>query len=333
MQDESPQLENGYTRLANELLDALIGAGLTARQWAVVMAIIRKTYGFNKISDEIGLSQLVAMTGLDKGNLSKTVHELEAAKVINRSAGTHGHSLGINKKHKQWGVVKSTTPVVKTTTVVKSTTGGCQNDNEGVVKSTTLGLSKQQPQNTYLKTTQKTTPKDTLSRSLRERFEVFWTEHPKKKSKTAAEKAWAKLKPDEQLFADIMSGLERAKTSVEWLDKQYIPYPASWLNDGGWMDEYKPAAYTEAHLAVMAAFNAALGEALGAASAEVFDKDRASAIDDFLGFREKDPTFWQRYFPWVAENVDVPPRCGFDYLISREGYSKVSGGQHTRKEQ
>ncbi|CAJ2717526.1 replication protein [Burkholderia pseudomallei] len=333
MQDESPQLENGYTRLANELLDALIGAGLTARQWAVVMAVIRKTYGFNKTSDEIGLSQLVAMTGLDKGNLSKTVRELESAKVLNRSAGVHGYSLGINKKHKQWGLLNQQPQLSKRQPLSNQQQNGCHNDNEGVVESTTSGLSKRQPQNTSLKTTQKTTPKDNLSRSLRERFEVFWEAHPKKKSKTAAEKAFAKRKPDEQLFADIMSGLERAKTSVEWLDKQFVPYPASWLNDGGWMDDYTPATYTDAQLAVMAAFNDALGDNLGEASSEVFDRARAAAIDDFLGFRTSDPTFWQRYFPWVAEKVDVPPRCGFDYLISREGFSKISGGQHTRKEQ
>lgn len=332
MQDESPQLENGYTRLANELLDALIGAGLTARQWAVVMAVIRKTYGFNKTSDEIGLSQLVAMTGLDKGNLSKTVRELEAAKVINRSAGVHGHSLGINKKYKQWGLSNQQPQLSKRQLLSNQQPKGCQNDNEGVVEMTIDGLSEQQPQNTSLKKDQKTTPKDMLSRSLRERFEIFWAAYPKRKSKTAAEKALAKRKPNEQLFAGIMSGLERAKTSVEWLDKQYIPYPASWLNDGGWMDEYTLAAYTDAQLAVMAAFNEALGDALGEANSEVFDAARASAIDDFLGFREKDPTFWQRYFPWVAEKVDVPPRCGFDYLISRDGFSKVTGGQHTRKD-
>lgn len=330
MQDESPQLENGYTKLANELLEALISAGLTARQWTVVMAIIRKTYGFNKKADEIGLSQLAAMTGLDKSNLSRTVRELEAAKVIHRSDGVHAHAFSINKRSKQWGLSNQQPQLSKRQLLSNQQPEGCQNDHKGVVETTTEGLSEQQPQNTSLKKLQKTTPKD--MRSLRDRFEVFWDAYPKKKSKDAAEKALAKRKPDEQLFADIMLGLERAKTSVEWLDKQFIPYPASWLNDGGWMDEYTAAAYTEAQLSVMAMFNESLGESLGEASSEVFDKTRATAIDDFLGFRASDPTFWQRYFPWVAKCVDVPPHCGFDYLISREGFSKVSGGQHTRKD-
>lgn len=162
MQEETPQLENGYTKLANELLDALIGAGLTARQWAVVMAIIRKTYGFNKKADEIGLSQLAAMTGIDKTHLSRTVRELEAAKVIHRQAGTHAHSLSVNKKHTQWGLLKEQR-VAESATVTKSATGGDQISTKGVADSALLGLPKEQPQNTNQKTTQKTTPKDTAS--------------------------------------------------------------------------------------------------------------------------------------------------------------------------
>ncbi len=71
-------------------------------------------------------------------------------------------------------------------------------------------------------------------------FDEFWAQYPKKRSKGQAEKTWVKIKPDEQLFKAILDGLERAKTSVDWLkdDGQYIPYPSSWLNAKGWEDEY-----------------------------------------------------------------------------------------------
>jgi len=73
-------------------------------------------------------------------------------------------------------------------------------------------------------------------------FDEFWAQYPKKRSKGRAERAWVKIKPDEQLFKAILDGLERAKTSVEWQKDggQYIPYPASWLNAKGWEDEYNP---------------------------------------------------------------------------------------------
>lgn len=71
-------------------------------------------------------------------------------------------------------------------------------------------------------------------------FDEFWAEYPKKRSKGQAEKTWVKIKPDEQLFEAIMTGLKRAKTSVDWQKNngQYIPYPATWLNAKGWEDEY-----------------------------------------------------------------------------------------------
>jgi hypothetical protein len=71
-------------------------------------------------------------------------------------------------------------------------------------------------------------------------FDEFWAQYPKKRSKGRAERAWVKIKPDEQLFKAILDGLERAKTSGEWQKDsgQYIPYPATWLNAKGWEDEY-----------------------------------------------------------------------------------------------
>lgn len=73
-----------------------------------------------------------------------------------------------------------------------------------------------------------------------QKFAEFWQAYPKKRSKGQAEKAWNKLKPDEQLHNRILQSLEQAKTSAEWTkdNGQYIPYPATWLNAKGWEDEY-----------------------------------------------------------------------------------------------
>jgi hypothetical protein len=78
------------------------------------------------------------------------------------------------------------------------------------------------------------------SRRQEQLFDQFWAEYPKKRSKGQAEKTWVKLKPDEQLFEAIMTGLERAKRSRDWIKDAgaYIPYPATWLNAKGWEDEH-----------------------------------------------------------------------------------------------
>jgi len=91
----------------------------------------------------------------------------------------------------------------------------------------------------------KSRPRSPFTNKRQEQFfDEFWERYPKKRSKGRAERAWVKIKPDEQLFSAILDGLERAKTSVEWLkdDGQYIPYPSSWLNAKGWEDEYKTTA-------------------------------------------------------------------------------------------
>jgi hypothetical protein len=69
-------------------------------------------------------------------------------------------------------------------------------------------------------------------------FDSFWAEYPKKKSKGDAEKAWNVIKPNEHLADEILQAVQRAKTSAEWLKQggQFIPYPASWLRDKGWLD-------------------------------------------------------------------------------------------------
>lgn len=70
-------------------------------------------------------------------------------------------------------------------------------------------------------------------------FETFWKSYPKKVGKDAARKAFAKRKPDDKLLGDILKAIEVQKTTEDWRksDGQFIPHPATWLNQGRWMDE------------------------------------------------------------------------------------------------
>lgn len=80
--------------------------------------------------------------------------------------------------------------------------------------------------------------------ALNGKFTDFWQAYPRKKSKGDAEKAWLKIKPDEQLTARIIAAVEQAKTSADWTSEggRYVPYPASWLNAKGWEDEIAGAS-------------------------------------------------------------------------------------------
>lgn len=69
-------------------------------------------------------------------------------------------------------------------------------------------------------------------------FDVFWSAYPKKKSKDDALKAWQKKK-DKPPIAEILAKLELQKKSDQWQKEagQFIPYPATYINAGGWHDE------------------------------------------------------------------------------------------------
>jgi len=88
-------------------------------------------------------------------------------------------------------------------------------------------------------TKEKTKEKKKIKKEMQNNFELFWKAYPKKRSKGQAEKTFEKVAPDEQLFAAIMTAIEQAKKSEQWLkaNGQYIPYPATWLNAKGWEDE------------------------------------------------------------------------------------------------
>lgn len=74
-----------------------------------------------------------------------------------------------------------------------------------------------------------------------ELFSRFWSLYPNRKGKADAEKAWSKLKPTDELFAQICEGLAKQVTCYEWTKDggKFIPLPATWLNGKRWTDEVK----------------------------------------------------------------------------------------------
>lgn len=70
-------------------------------------------------------------------------------------------------------------------------------------------------------------------------FERFWAVYPRRVSRGRAEKAWAKLRPDDALVDRIVQAVQKAARRDRWKAEglRYVPHPATWLNDRGWEDE------------------------------------------------------------------------------------------------
>lgn len=54
-------LDNGYSRVANEILEATMASGLSETELCIILAVWRKTYGYNKKMDWISNEQLESM--------------------------------------------------------------------------------------------------------------------------------------------------------------------------------------------------------------------------------------------------------------------------------
>lgn len=106
----SPQLEDGYTRIANELLEALCVAMPGATEGQIIWAILRKTYGWKKKSDKISINQLCELTGKSRRMIIYAMQNLEAKKIIKilrkRGRGNINrvNEISLNKNHSEWVV-------------------------------------------------------------------------------------------------------------------------------------------------------------------------------------------------------------------------------------
>ncbi len=107
----NPQKENGYTKIANEIMEALMKINLGSYQSRLLWAIFRKTYGFNKREDWLSNSQLVKLTGLRKQHISRTKKELIERKMVTWS----GNKIRFNKDYSQWCELPKSVTIKKVT--------------------------------------------------------------------------------------------------------------------------------------------------------------------------------------------------------------------------
>ncbi len=81
-------------------------------------------------------------------------------------------------------------------------------------------------------------------------FERFWQAYPNKKARAECIRVWTSptgkfgqilggRKPDEKLVDEMLEAIEWQKSTDGWKkDKgRFIPYPATWLNQGRWQDK------------------------------------------------------------------------------------------------
>jgi phage replication O-like protein O len=104
MSKDNPQLEDGYTKIANKILEDILLADLNKEELKLTLAIVRKTYGWNKKADKISYSQMAELTGIDRRHIGRGVKSLLYRDLICRANvgrtkfGKPVYKYWINKK-------------------------------------------------------------------------------------------------------------------------------------------------------------------------------------------------------------------------------------------
>jgi len=117
----NPQLENGYIKIATEIMEALTKYRIPGEQMQCLLFIIRKTYGWNKKEDSIALIQFVDATGINMPNVCRALKGLIDKNIIIKKDNRAITKYLFNKRYKTWK------PLSKKITVIKK-------DNLGLSK-------------------------------------------------------------------------------------------------------------------------------------------------------------------------------------------------------
>src|SRR5688572_15541286 len=78
----------GFTRMDNELYEALIGADLSGRELRVALAIHRFTAGYNTETARIPAATIASLANLARENVSRIIGELIRQRVLYRAGGS-----------------------------------------------------------------------------------------------------------------------------------------------------------------------------------------------------------------------------------------------------
>lgn len=100
----TPQIENGFTRIANELLEALARTRIPGEAIQVLWAVLRQTYGFRRKVAPVSLGQLSKFTGLSRSNCQRAVQRLVDSNIVLKSEYRGVANLGIQKDFSKWKV-------------------------------------------------------------------------------------------------------------------------------------------------------------------------------------------------------------------------------------
>lgn len=141
------QTENGYTRIANEILENIAQIKLSPTQYRLIFIVWRYTYGFQRKEHNMSLTFLHEATGCDKRQIQRELTRLEERKIIFQTIKNGSYRLiQFNKNYEEWLETVGKTDNGKTTIgettngeIVKGGVGEIDNGAVGEIVKGTIG--------------------------------------------------------------------------------------------------------------------------------------------------------------------------------------------------
>ena len=100
---EGPQLERGYTRIAHELLEAILVYPFTGGELKLLFAVIRSTYGWGRKEAVLYVAELAKMTSLSERHTKRLLQRLAKDQILlKRSITRMRVVMGLNKHFSTW---------------------------------------------------------------------------------------------------------------------------------------------------------------------------------------------------------------------------------------
>ncbi|MBF0405461.1 MAG: replication protein [Nitrospirae bacterium] len=120
------QVEEGFTKVPNDLLEALARMRINGEARQLLDVILRKTFGWNKKEDWIPLSQFCLLTGIKKPNVIRGLKTLVEMQIIIKTDNRKSITWRINRSFSTWK------PLSKLITLSKPITSVIENDNKSL---------------------------------------------------------------------------------------------------------------------------------------------------------------------------------------------------------
>ena len=217
----NPQTENGFTRIANEILDAVIRTQFIATHLKIILVCWRYLYGFNRKQAELSEGFISKATGISKRYIAKELKALIDANVIiiiRESTYTSPRILSFNKNYEEWKY-RTTLQQLNCTPIVES------QDHTTVEPQdhTTVELQFIQEKKTLKKTLKKEIYDDF--------FELLWKLYPRKEGK-----GQVSILQKERLYEigieQMTRCIERYKKAKLGTERQFLQYGSTFFNRG-----------------------------------------------------------------------------------------------------